>query len=205
MGEHPGLKNLYQQVVFGQWKMGWDRWGLMSVLADCVLNYVDGNILEIGCGESSIFLSRLAEKYDRTCYHVEYSKSGVENMKNTKGYFGKNSIIYNGKSDDFFIDASMSPLALAFIDGDHTSEVVKRDFENTERHLVDGGFIFLHDTLPPDESWIGEAKCGTVFVLRRYLETRDDLEVFTFPFTAFNVGLTMVRRKGNRDWELRCL
>ena len=84
--EHEGLKNLYEQVITGNFQ--WERWGLLGVLCDYVLNYNNGNILEIGCGESSIFLSNLAKKYNRICYHVEYSKSGVENMKNTKGYFG---------------------------------------------------------------------------------------------------------------------
>jgi hypothetical protein len=85
MAEHPALKNLYQQVVSGSF--GWDRWGLLGVLSDCILSHVKGNILEIGCGESSIYLSSLAVKYNRTCFHVEYSKSGVDNMKNTEGYF----------------------------------------------------------------------------------------------------------------------
>jgi hypothetical protein len=201
MGEHPELKNLYNTVIEN--KYGWDRWGLLSVLSDCVLNYVKGNILEIGSGESSIYLSKLAEKYDRICYHVEYSKSGVANMKNTKGYFGENSVVYNGKSDDFFIDSSMSPLALAFIDGDHSYEVVSRDFWNINDHLVDDGFVFIHDTYPPDQSWTVDHKCGTVNQLRIDLESLDGWEVFTFPFTAFNVGLTMVRRKKDRKWEFK--
>ena len=67
--EHEGLKNLYAQVVEGKWL--WDRWGLLSVLCDYVLYYTQGQILEIGCGESSIHLSKLAEKYNRRCYHCE--------------------------------------------------------------------------------------------------------------------------------------
>ena len=200
MSEHPALKNLYKNILAGNF--GWDRWGLLGVLSDCVLNFVDGNILEIGCGESSVYFSRLAEKYNRRCFHVEYSKSGVENMKNTTGYFGKNSIVYNCKSDKFFQDASTNmKFALAFIDGDHLYQPVQRDFWNASTHLVPGGFIFLHDTYPPDKSWTVEHKCGTVFKLRQDLENLEEWEVFTFPFTAFNVGLTMVRKKENREWE----
>jgi len=51
--EHEGLKNLYEQVITGNFQ--WERWGLLGVLCDYVLNYNNGNILEIGCGESSIF------------------------------------------------------------------------------------------------------------------------------------------------------
>jgi len=199
MTEHTGLKNLYKTVIEN--KFGWDRWGLLGVLSDCVLNYEKGDILEIGCGESSILFSTLAEKYNRTCYHVEYSKSGVENMRNTKGYFGKNSEVYNMKSDDFFNDSSMSPLALAFIDGDHTYEGVSGDFWNTVDYLVPGGFIFLHDTLPPTKDWTVPHKCGGVYKLRIELETDYQFEIFTFPFTAFDVGLTMVTKKQPRLWE----
>jgi predicted O-methyltransferase YrrM len=197
--EHPGLKNLYEQVITGNFQ--WDRWGLLGVLCDYVLNYVNGHILEIGCGESSIFLSKLAEKYNRICYHVEYSKSGVENMKNTKGYFGKNSRVFNMKSDEFFAtvnDQRLVPLALAFIDGDHMYEQAKKDFDNTWEHLATGGYIFLHDTLPPTEEWKVPERCGTVYHLREDFDIaymRDVLDVFTFPRSAFDVGLTMVRKK----------
>ena len=202
MAEHPALKNLYKQVISGSF--GWDRWGLLGVLSDCILNYVKGNILEIGCGESSIYLSALAVKYNRTCFHVEYSKSGVDNMKNTEGYFGANSNVFRGTSDEFFefINGGKTrPLALAFIDGSHDFDVVHRDFWNTIGYLGEDGVIFLHDTLPPTKEWTVESKCGTVYKLRKELESLSQLDVFTFPFTAFNVGLTMVRQREKVNWE----
>jgi len=197
MKEHPALKNLYNEVVAGNF--GWSRWGLLAVLSDFVLDYTQGDILEIGCGESSIYLSKLAEKYHRKCYHVEYSKSGVENMKNTKGYFGQNSQVFNMKSDEFFdsirnADIGYPNLALAFIDGDHEYEQVKKDFINTFNYIVPNGYVFLHDTYPPDDSWKVPEKCGTVYKLREQLE-KDNREIFTFNRSAFNVGLTMLRKQ----------
>lgn len=202
MSEHPQLKNLYKQVVSGVFN--WERWGLLQVLCDYVLYYTEGDILEIGCGESSIFLSQLAEKYDRRSYHCEYSKSGVNNMKNTIGYFGKNSEVFNMKSDDFFAslsngDIGYPRLALAFIDGDHLYEQVKKDFMNTFNYVVNDGFIFLHDTFPPDESWHTESRCGTVYKLREDLEDWPNLDVFTFKKSAFDVGLTMIQRNYGTD------
>ncbi len=41
---------------------------------------------------------------------------------------------------------------LIFIDGDHTKEQVKRDFENSLRFLSDDGFIVIHDVLPENEA-----------------------------------------------------
>jgi len=192
--EHPGLKNLYEQVINGNWM--WERWGLLGVLSDYVLMYNQGDIIEIGCGESSIHLSNLAEKYNRTCYHVEYSVSGVKNMQNTKGYFGKNSKVFNMKSEDFFETHTKMNLALGFIDGDHDYDVAKNDFDSIWDYLVPNGYIFLHDTLPPSEEWKVPEKCGTVYHLREDLEAINDvLDIFTFPRSAFDVGLTMVRKK----------
>lgn len=199
MKEHKGLKNLYKQVVNGNFN--WDRWGLLGCLSDCILNYVKGDILEIGCGESSIYLSRLADKYERICYHVEFSKSGIRNMENTKGYFGNGSIIYNVKSDEFFEHERPGPLALSFIDGDHEYEQVEKDFFNILSYTVEDGVIFLHDTLPPDKNWVVPERCGTAFILRKELEKHENLDVFTFPFTAFGVGLTMVKKRPKRKWE----
>lgn len=192
MAEHVGMKNLYEQVISGKFK--WERWGLLGALCDYVLYYNKGDILEIGCEESSIFLSKLAEKYNRKCYHIDYSKSTIDNMKNTKGYFGKNSKVYNMTSDVFFDSVKNDGLNLcfAFIDGDHEYEVVKRDYFNTEKYMTKGGYIFLHDTDPPDDSWKVPHKCGTVHKLRELLEY-DGYEMFTFNKSAFDVGLTMVR------------
>jgi hypothetical protein len=193
MGEHPALKNLYQEVVSG--KHNWQRWGLLGVLCDYVVTFHKGHILEIGCGESSIYFSQLAEKHNRFCYHVEYSKSGVENMKNTNGYFGSMSKIFNMKSDEFFEQEYLqNKIALAFIDGDHSYEQVSRDYYNTIKHMEKGGYIFLHDTCPPNESWTVDHKCGTVYKLRREIEENSGILSFTFKEnTAFGVGLTMVR------------
>jgi len=198
MSEHPALKNLYEEVIKGNYD--WQRWGLLGVLCDYVLSFHKGEILEIGCGESSIYLSKLAEKHNRTCYHIEYSKSGIENMKNTKGYFGKNSKVFNMKSEDFFnslknADIGYPKLALVFIDGDHEYEEVKKDFDNTFKLMEKGGYIFLHDTCPPDESWKVPQKCGTVYRLREEIENEMGIHSFTFRNSAFGVGLTMVRVK----------
>ena len=195
--EHKGLKLLYNQVInkeFGKW----ERWGLLNALSDFALYYTKGDILEIGCGESSIHLSKLAEKYNRKCYHVEFSKSGVANMKNTFGYFGQNSQVFNMKSDEFFdslrnADIGYPKLALAFIDGDHVYEQAKKDFWNTWKYVVKGGYIFLHDTYPPNDSWKVPEKCGTVYKLREELES-ESVEIFTFKNSAFNVGLSMIQK-----------
>jgi hypothetical protein len=44
------------------------------------------------------------------------------------------------------------PISFAYIDGDHTYEQSKRDFENVDRHLEVGGFIVFDDS-GDDTTW----------------------------------------------------
>ncbi len=48
-------------------------------------------------------------------------------------------------------DASMFIVELVFIDGLHTAEQVRKDFENALKILAPGGFIVLHDCNPEKE------------------------------------------------------
>lgn len=201
MKEHKGSRDLYDQVA--NWEecsipfsktFGWTRFGLLGVLSDYVLSYTQGDVVEIGVCETSIFFTKLAYKYKRKVFHCDIQRSVIENCKTVDGYFKHDSVIFRGSSDDFFKNVKFTPIALGYIDGDHVYEQVKKDFDNLFNHVVKGGFIFLHDTYPPDKSWTTENKCGTVFKLREDLEKRTDIECFTFTKSAWDVGLTMVRK-----------
>lgn len=43
------------------------------------------------------------------------------------------------------------PISFCYIDGNHTYEFAKRDFENTDRYLVPGGFILFDDSADGNE------------------------------------------------------
>ena len=207
MEEHPGSRDMYDTIA--QWvscdvviskRFVWDRFGILGILGDYVLRYVQGDIVEIGVGESSIFLTRLAEKYGRKVYHNDLQRSHIVNMKTVPGIFDPKGVAYTGRSDDFFKEVKFTPIALGFIDGDHTYEQAMKDFKNIYNLLVDGGYIFLHDTYPPNEEMTTPTTCGDVYRFRRELEEsanysgEKSIEVFTFPHGAMDVGFTMVRK-----------
>ena len=50
-------------------KEGWAHWGCLGWFGEYVLSHLDGGILEIGIGESSIFFTALAKKFNRKIYH----------------------------------------------------------------------------------------------------------------------------------------
>lgn len=75
----------------------------------------------------------------------------------------KGKDIFTMTSDEFF-EQDLSELigcdlgevvkfGIIFIDGMHTAEQVKKDFESALFHLEDNGFIVLHDCLPDREEY----------------------------------------------------
>lgn len=89
-------------------------------------------------------------------------------------------------SDEFFARYDGSPPSLVFIDGAHTYEQSKRDYENATRILAPGGVIALHDTRPADEADTSLDRCGEVWRLEREIVGQK------FTFETFP-GLTLVR------------
>ena len=76
-----------------------------------------------------------------------------------------------------------SPLALLFLDGNHTEQVAQHDYAAFSRHLVPGGLLLVHDVFerpedggrPPwnvfcrarDEGFVERSACGSLRVLQR--------------------------------------
>jgi hypothetical protein len=174
----------------------WHRMGILGVFGDYVLSCTQGDILEIGVGESSIYLSHLAKKYNRKIYHCDIAPDKILNPLTVDGYLNKEQgVFFTIPSDDMFKE-KLSPIALGFIDGDHNYEQVKKDFYNLLPLLVDDGYIFLHDTYPPSEDYVNENRCGTVYKLRQEIEKDNSLDCITLPRgTAMSVGITIVRKK----------
>jgi hypothetical protein len=93
-------------------------------------------------------------------------------------------------SDRFFAEYDGSTPHVVFIDGGHSHEQAKRDFENAFDVTVPGGAVFIHDTWPREDADHEPGRCGTVYRLREELE-RGEHQVFTW--TRFP-GLTVVAK-----------
>ena len=220
-GRHPGSLETYEYI--SKWinpkfpfseKDGWGRFGMLGVLGDMILQSLQGtHIVEIGTGESSIYLTQLARIHNRRIFYCDEARAKITNPMTIKGYlhedtiivsgqphtdlyFGKQAIAYHGISDDFFKNMLLPPIGLAFIDGEHHYEYVKRDFDNIFKLLVPDGYIFLHDTYPYDESLVLGDYCADSYKMRQELENDPRVDCFTFTrLVACNVGFCMVRKK----------
>lgn len=175
----------------------WHRMGMLGVFGDYVLSCTQGDILEIGCGESSIYLSSLARKYNRIIYHCDIAPDKILNPLTVDGYMNTDKSIYHmGASDDLFVKYAIPPIAFAFIDGDHNYEQAKKDFDNIMKYVVDNGYVCLHDTYPPNEEYISENYCGGLYRLRQEIEKDDRYDIITLTRgTAMGVGISIVRKK----------
>ncbi len=120
-----------------------------------------------------------------------------------------------GTSDDFFRLMDNIPDSIAeiyWIDGMHTAEQVKKDFENALKHLSPGGFICLHDCLPPTEKTTciprGAQRewCGSTY---KFACTLSEYPEIDFCTVDFDYGCCVVWRNysqkstqiGNVDWQ----
>lgn len=105
-------------------------------------------------------LNHLAEKYNLRRYleiGVQDPKQNYDKVvcQHKQSVDPAGNATYQMTSDAFFIyagDKSEKNLFdLIFIDGLHTAEQVKKDFENSLRLLSPNGFIVLHDCNPEKE------------------------------------------------------
>src|SRR3990167_470511 len=220
-GRHPGSQETYDYIT--QWihpslpfsiKDGWGRFGMLGVLGDMVLTSLPGShIVEIGTGESSIYLSQLARKHNRKMFYCDVAPGKITNPLTIKGYLLEDTLMvsgrpapasyenrkgldYIGKSDEMFDSIKFPTIGLAFIDGEHHYEYVKRDFENIFGLLSDDGYIFLHDTYPYNEDLVLGDYCADSYKMRQELEKDERVDCFTFTkLVACNVGFCMVRKK----------
>ena len=195
-------------------KDGYYRFGILGLLSHLnLLALPDTHIIEIGTGESSIYLTETARRLNRQIFYCDAAQGKMFNPLTIDGYLHEDTIFFKGSdipedyakykgvafcgtSDEFFDKLKFPKIGFAFIDGEHHYEYVKRDFDNIFNLLVPNGVICLHDTMPPDESYVLNDYCADAYKMRIDLEDDHRVDCFTFNKTvAVDVGLTMIRKR----------
>lgn len=163
-------------------------WIIIKRLGSTILKYVDGCIIEIGIGRSTPIFIEFATEFKRDLYCFDMLEKKCIWAKN----HGCKAIF--GESPENLKQFPDIPVAMGLIDGDHHYEVVIQEVDFFLTKLSAGGILFLHDTYPP-ERWLSEDECGDVYRVRQELETRKNIQIFTWPYTAIDCGLTMIMNK----------
>lgn len=170
------------------------EWVIVDRLADVILNNVEGCIVDIGMGLSTVILSRYAIMFNRKQYSCDIDKWCAKKLSNLH----PNHKVFIGSSENFLKEFNDTP-ALVFIDDSHQYSNVKREMDFFLDRIAYQGIIFLHDTIPISEEFISSegGKCGEAYRIRQELEKRSDLWTFTwaYPKQAQNCGLTMITKK----------
>lgn len=171
-------------------------WIIIERLGDIILNNVEGHLFEIGIGFSTPIFYKLATDFDRDLYCFDRKESRCNWAK----LFG--CTVFQGKSLDNIEKLSDIPLAMGLIDGQHKARTVRSEVLFLLERLSVGGVIFLHDTyritsplLKPERKNLHDKKMiGDVYKVRQELETLDNVQTFTWPYTAIDSGLTMIMK-----------
>lgn len=180
-----GIRNGFQTPMYHERMM---EWIILERLCEVILYYRPFCIVEIGAGESTKVFAEIAEKTDVTLYTVDIKEEKKVN------YFPKH--IFAHSTSDAFMEWFDDTPAIVLIDGDHSYDAAKKEFDFFFDKLIEGGVIFLHDTYPPAEMYVREGACNDVYLLRQELEKRtNEMDVLTFPYTGKWMGLTMVMKK----------
>jgi hypothetical protein len=171
-------------------------WKIIELLVPVILYFRPYCIVEIGAGASTLYFARLAEEAGVKLYSCD--KSPRKNIVYFPGHK-----FHQVMSEEFMENFDDTP-GIVLIDANHSYEMAKKEFDFFFEKLVPWGVIFLHDTLPAHEEYLEPTACHDCYRLRQELEQRtEEMDCFTWPFTAGYQGLTMVIKKDpeRRYWE----
>lgn len=160
-------------------------WSIVDSLADIILTHVSGPIVEIGAGKSTNVLAKHAQAHNVTLYSCD--------IKPFVPLFS-NHICFTGSSFSFMDQFGGHP-SIVLLDGCHDYEILKEEVRFFLSRLSPGGVIFIHDTLPPTKTHLRKNRCSNAHIVRKELELREDVNCFTWPYTANYCGLTMVQNQ----------
>ena len=119
---------------------------LQGLLLTSLAYFSDSNIVEIGCGRSTSYIVKSIDNRRKTLYSIDINLEKLERVK--KEIYDNNKRIINnivficGDSSTIEFDKEIGFL---FIDGDHTYDGLKRDFEKYYSLVKPEGFILIHD------------------------------------------------------------
>lgn len=187
-------KDILEGYLYNHPKM--HEWVIVDRLTEIVLDNVPGCIVEIGIGQSTPILAKYALAFRRRHYACDIAISKWNNMVKY-GIMHEYMHKYHCSSFSFMKLFRDRP-AVVFIDGNHKYDVVSKEAEFFIDKLVPGGVAFFHDMYNSNimhDRYVAKEKNPNTWKCRVDLERRDDIYTMTFPYTAGNMGLTVVLKK----------
>jgi hypothetical protein len=180
-----------------------DQWLVIEQLGSVILANVKGCIFEIGIGHSTLVFKKFADEFKRDLYCFDQMQRKCEwaEKLGCKTFCGKSL-----KTMKKFPDI---PVAMGLIDGRHDAKTVRQEVYFFLEKLSIGGIIFMHDTYLVNDNKIRDEShvrgpAGDMYKVRQELQAEKNLQVFTWPYTAGDCGLTMVLKEDSeRGYQRR--
>ena len=160
-------------------------------------------------------ITGIAKQMDLNVY-IEFGYAGGENFDEMVKYCKEahvvdieirsprkheNAAYHTMKTDDFSenILPKLGKIDMAFIDADHESGQVMRDFDNLFASLDDNGIIFMHDTYPLKFEFTRDINCSDSYRVPKMIREKygDKVEMVTIPISP---GLTIIRKVHELDF-----
>lgn len=97
-----------------------------------------------------------------------------------------------------FIKSEVKKIDLLWIDGDHSYEGSKKDFDNFSALITDNGLIFLHDTAPHGANNKQPSWCGVDKTIEYIRKERKEFDLINFTPSMelrLGTGLAIVKKK----------
>jgi predicted O-methyltransferase YrrM/PAS domain-containing protein len=148
------------------------------------------NVIEIGAytGASSISMAQaLVDNADEGILHsieVNSTHLALAQKHLLEACLEKHVMFYHGQSNDPEIIHALPKSEVIFVDGDHTYEGAKQDFEIYSRLLAEDGVMVYHDTI----------KIMALQQLMNEIAQNPDYDIFTLA-TSDGDGITLIRKR----------
>ena len=140
--------------------------------------YIEYGVRE---GTTLNFIASIVEK----AYGVDYNLPSVNLLDNCEFHQTYTTTFSENKLPNI-------KYQYAFIDADHNSKAVLKDFDSIYKYIDSGGYIFLHDTYPCDYYLTLPDKCYDCYKSPIIIkENYPNIEIVTLPL---NPGLTIIRK-----------
>ena len=181
-----------------------EKWSMLNAIVGMVLRYVPGSVIEIGTSygdsvkekrKSTNIMGDHAIRFKRSFYTCDLRKKCVIDYPKHH-HFIMPSFEFLPIVKKKMEEGNDFP-AVIFIDGKHEYETIIEEVKVLFPLLTTHGVMFFHDTMPKLEKQLIMGACGTAYKVRQELETwcPEKADIFTWPYTAGRVGLSMLIKK----------
>lgn len=160
----------------------------VKFIADLAKLMRPGVYVELGVHQAELFNQVIP--YAGQLVGVDIDQESADHIRKAP-----NARFVCGTTKAFIEELQESPLLIdmLFIDADHSSESVLKDFRDYFPYVRQHGLILLHDTHPGDASLLEPGWCGDAYrAIEQLQRDSDGFEMMTIPVSP---GLTLCRKR----------